>query len=1678
MDNNLDSSVVTEQHIEKMDGAHDDIEVTDAKGINEFGSEDEEEVIGEIKPGIVGVMKKKMQRKSKNIGVLRKHRPKSVATSVSTTSATSTAADGNQGTSDVDYSKEWTSQGESDFEMGNQEAENAQSSMLMDHQPSEVNESVASNSVDQSENQANERFDNELTASETEVVHILSRFKQSFFSFGDETTATPAAATAQTNNDGRVTILFNNESHTTKESSVSASPAKTIQKTVGFTPTNETSENTTSETSENAKSETSENTTNETSENTPVSSNKTNTTLPTKQRGVIRHRRTSVESRDENKSSADAGRKWHTVGIFKGLSHKVTGFIPHDVWNEGMLEEPLTSDNLPDLSKYPMTSLEPDTAYCFRLAAINSCGVGEFVESPPFKTSSLGLPDPPSAIKISKSSVGAHLSWQPPPSTQGEILGYSAYLAVTSLAFVRVYCGPDARCTVPNSSLESAYVDKTSKPAMLFRIAARNHIGYGLATQVRWHQSGPNTNALPVQKTLTSTDLRHGHENYKVPPIPGHKPSSAVPKLPTRNSLSKRKTKTKKSAVKRSTRVGELGEASSSQTNSDGPNPPKEIFIYQLEEGAHFSWDRPPRNQREKLEYCLYMGIFINSKNAEFVELYSGPDNKCTVLYSLLQKACAGADNRLEPAITLRIKACSDEGYGRSREFQLEHDFLGGTGARKIDNRRQGSNVQLDTGGQETVTILSSAAASGVQKTVTPADLPPGHKIVMLQPKRNDGSNVVTHKTISEPLNAYSTDINLMDNNLDSSVVTEQHIEKMDGAHDDIEMTEDEEEVIGEIKPGIVGLMKKKMQRKSKNIGVLRKHQPKSVKMGLFGGSPATSVSTTSATSTAAGGNQGTSDVDDSEESTSQDESDFEMGNQEAENAQSSMLMDHQPSEVNEPVTSNSVDQSENQANERFDNELTASEAEVVHILSRFQQSFVSRGDETTATPAAATAQANNDGRVTILFNNESHTTKESSVSASPPKTIQKTVGFMSTNETSENTANETSENTTSETSENTTSETSENTTNETSENTPVSSNETNTTLPTKQRGAIRHRRTTVESRDENKSSSDAGRKWHTVGIFTGLTHTVTGFIPHDVWNLSMLEEPLTSDNLPDLSKYPMTSLEPGTVYRFRLAAINSCGMGEFGESSSFKTCLPGVPGAPSAIKILKSPEGVHLSWEPPPSTQGEILEYSAYVAVKSSNQKDKTPPSQLAFVRMYCGPDARCTVQYSSFRSAYVNCTSKPAMFFRIVARNHNGYGPATQKNWARKLKMYRILVLNEQKHQPNHHISSQPIAIFPVFFHFFYFLKVNENLISTENELSQQYELEIVIKELNKQEKFVVVLALATLTSCQTNAETQSFFDQEEKSNIPQDILDKAIGTKDNKLSENYDFPQQFSSSKERPELNPVLSALINEDVKKSIESKRQIEIDLQPTTFKPILTTTNSPISSSAELVNNGLVDQSISLDEAGSENKQTSRIQIKKASSTTEQPSRSGGGNKNRYTTVDRSGNSATSTVPEQNEVVSRGGKQRASIPVVEEVSEERLPQITRFPPRNAGSSNSISSNVTPATGTVNSEETTKKISVKRPSIALVDSQSFNRDDKGSKGTRLENEFSKTSDLKEVPKKVTVDESTDVNEILEATTPLMEKVALDLYAILANENSNVESDVTSVTAVDDEIITEST
>uniref|UniRef100_H3CPE1 Host cell factor C1a n=1 Tax=Tetraodon nigroviridis TaxID=99883 RepID=H3CPE1_TETNG len=187
--------------------------------------------------------------------------------------------------------------------------------------------------------------------------------------------------------------------------------------------------------------------------------------------------------------------------------------------------------------------------------------------------------------------------------------------------------------------------------------------------------------------------------------------------------------------------------------------------------------------------------------------------------------------------------------------------------------------------------------------------------------------------------------------------------------------------------------------------------------------------------------------------------------------------------------------------------------------------------------------------------------------------------------------------------------------------------------------------------------------QWFDVGIVKVTNMVVTHFyVPADD---SHGDD--DSGVVPDYSQMKKMELQPGTAYKFRVAGINACGRGAFSEISAFKTCLPGFPGAPCAIKISKSSDGAHLTWEPPSVTSGKIIEYSVYLAIQSNQTAEAkaSTPAQLAFMRVYCGPNPSCLVQSSSLSNAHIDYTTKPAIIFRIAARNEKGYGPATQVRW-----------------------------------------------------------------------------------------------------------------------------------------------------------------------------------------------------------------------------------------------------------------------------------------------------------------------------------------------------------------------------------------------------------------------------
>ncbi|KMZ07474.1 uncharacterized protein Dsimw501_GD16500 [Drosophila simulans] len=333
--------------------------------------------------------------------------------------------------------------------------------------------------------------------------------------------------------------------------------------------------------------------------------------------------------------------------------------------------------------------------------------------------------------------------------------------------------------------------------------------------------------------------------------------------------------------------------------------------------------------------------------------------------------------------------------------------------------------------------------------------------------------------------------------------------------------------------------------------------------------------------------------------------------------------------------------------------------------------------------------------------------------------------------------------------------------------------------------------------------------------------------------------------------------------------------------------------------------------------------------------------------------------------------------------------------------------------------------------------------------------------------------------------------------------------------RATDSVDYSMNLLPTKERPELNPVLSALINEDVMKSIEAKRAIEEEELAEVRREIeqaavlelaqkrgFTTTETPALLLTTLPTAGkkldnldedivvdphedFINQNFALESAGSENTKKSRIEIKKGpngqdyeyeyvyyyeedddSSKVDPSAEPETRGKTRYTNIERS----TTATPSGNSLQSGKAKGRSS-DTSEDIEAERLPMITRFPSRGKN----IEVPPTAALDSLEIAAERKKISVKRPSLELVDSATFNTDEKQTKAARkgenelkpviaIEQEEAARKKMQQVKEEqARKDKETEMSidqEDFEQTTPSMEKAALDLYAILTNENLNNE------------------
>ncbi|CAF0833913.1 unnamed protein product [Rotaria sordida] len=213
---------------------------------------------------------------------------------------------------------------------------------------------------------------------------------------------------------------------------------------------------------------------------------------------------------------------------------------------------------------------------------------------------------------------------------------------------------------------------------------------------------------------------------------------------------------------------------------------------------------------------------------------------------------------------------------------------------------------------------------------------------------------------------------------------------------------------------------------------------------------------------------------------------------------------------------------------------------------------------------------------------------------------------------------------------------------------------------------------TKIETTNDLKpTENEDDNSWHLVGTFKTTTADIRHYyvVPSQINNNNYDLPLLQVQNL-----VKKVDLEPGVIYKLRIAAVNSCGQGPWSEAAAFKTCLPGAPPAPSNIKITKTSDGgAHLTWDAPSNASCLITGYAVYLAVKNTTTDNTIPrqhqqqASQMAFVRVYGGALAECSVYAGQLLQAHldISSSSKPAIIFRIAARNERGYGPATQVRW-----------------------------------------------------------------------------------------------------------------------------------------------------------------------------------------------------------------------------------------------------------------------------------------------------------------------------------------------------------------------------------------------------------------------------
>lgn len=177
-------------------------------------------------------------------------------------------------------------------------------------------------------------------------------------------------------------------------------------------------------------------------------------------------------------------------------------------------------------------------------------------------------------------------------------------------------------------------------------------------------------------------------------------------------------------------------------------------------------------------------------------------------------------------------------------------------------------------------------------------------------------------------------------------------------------------------------------------------------------------------------------------------------------------------------------------------------------------------------------------------------------------------------------------------------------------------------------------------------------KSWCTVGVFKNNTCTVNGYF----------EFTFSPDFNDDMCKQnvlmPKIELQVNTMYAFRVAGINSCGIGEFSNLGAFRTLPEGLPSHPNNLKFIPmNTSALRLCWTPSPLDEN-VKEYCVFIGEKQNDT--------INYNRVYTGNQPTCTISYDMLKKPEYQLISKENQskffLFRVRATNDKGMGPPLQ--------------------------------------------------------------------------------------------------------------------------------------------------------------------------------------------------------------------------------------------------------------------------------------------------------------------------------------------------------------------------------------------------------------------------------